>query len=200
LDIEGFFFCEGGKMAKIKTGPKVKRKGGGVAAKSVKVDALANDFAGASTMIVTEYRGLKVQELQDLRRKLRPRGVEYHVVKNTLFARAAEKAGRGGMRSLLVGPTAVAVPSSGADEVELAKSLVEETRAFKAFRIMGAFVSGRAMTAEDVQALAKLPGRAQLQAQLVGTLQSPLASVTGVLQAPLANLIHVFNSRGAAAH
>jgi len=186
-------------MAKIKTGPKVKRKGGGVAAKAVKVDALANDFAGASTMILTEYRGLKVQELQDLRRKLRPRGVEYHVVKNTLFARAAEKAGRAGLRSLLVGPTAVAVPSDGADEVELAKTLVEETRTFKAFRIMGAFVAGRAMSADDVQTLAKLPGRAQLRAQLVGTLQSPLASVTSVLQAPLATLIHVFNARGASA-
>ena len=188
-------------MAKVKTGPKVKRKGGGVAAKAAKVDSLVSELAGAPTIVVTEYRGLTVQELQDLRRRLRPRGVEYRVVKNTLFARAAEKAGRAGLRSLLVGPTAVAVPAGNgrSDEVELARSLVEETKAFKAFRIMGAFVAGRAIGPEDVQALAKLPGRAQLQAQLVGTLQTPLASLTGVLQAPLASLVHVFAARGSAA-
>ena len=189
-------------MAKVKTGPKVKRKGGGVAAKAQKVDTLASGIAAAPNLIVTEYRGLKVQELQDLRRKLRPRGVEYHVVKNTLFARAAEKAGRSGMRSLLSGPTAVAVPGDGGriDEVDLARSLVDELRTFRALRITGAFVGGRTMSADDVLVLARLPGRAQLQAQLVGTLQTPLASVTGVLQAPLASLIHVITARGSAAH
>jgi len=189
-------------MAKVKTGPKVKRKGGGVAAKAQQVDALASELAGAPSLIVTEYRGLRVQELQDLRRKLRPRGVEYRVVKNTLFARAADKAGRAALRSLLVGPTAVAVPvgGDGLDEVELARSLVDELRTFRALRITGAFVAGRTMGADDVQALARLPGRAQLQAELVGTLQSPLAAVAGVLQAPLASLIHAFTARGSAAN
>ena len=185
-------------MAKIKTGPKVKRKGGGVAAKSAKVDVLVSEVASAPAFVVTEYRGLKVQDLQDLRRKLRPRGVEYHVVKNTLFARAAEKAGRGGLRSLLVGPTAVAVASDGEkriDEVELAKSLVDEMRTLKALKIMGAFVSGTVMGPEDVLALARLPGRALLQAQLIGTIQSPLANLTSLLQTPLGNLVRVLQAR-----
>ncbi len=185
-------------MAKVKTGPKVRRKGGGVAAKAAKVDALAGAVASAPAFVVTEYRGLKVQELQDLRRKLRPRGVEYHVVKNTLFARAAEKAGRGGLRSLLVGPTAVAVPrdaEAGLDEVELAKTLVDETRTFKTLRIMGAFVSGTVLGPDDVQSLARLPGRAIIRAQIVGTLQSPLGNLTGLLQAPLANLVRVLQAR-----
>lgn len=187
-------------MAKLRTGPKVKRKGGGVAAKAKQVDALAGGVASATAIVFTEYRGLKVPELQDLRRKLRPRGVEYQVVKNTLFARAAEQAGRHGLRSLLTGPTAVAVPAGGGmDEVELARTLVDEGRAFKAFKIMGAFIGGHALSADDVQTLARLPGRAQLQAQLVGTLQSPLSAVTGILQAPLASLIHVFTARGSAA-
>src|SRR5262249_1439146 len=141
-------------MAKVKTGPKVKRKGGGVAAKSAKVDVRATEVASAPAFVVTEYRGLKVQELQDLRRRLRPRGVEYHVVKNTLFARAAEKAGRGGLRSLLVGPTGVAVSTDGdkrVDEVELARSVVDEMRTLKALKIMGAFVSGTVMGPDDVQ-------------------------------------------------
>jgi large subunit ribosomal protein L10 len=185
-------------MAKVKTGPKVKRKGGGVAAKAAKVDVLAGDVASAPAFVVTEYRGLKVQELQELRRRLRPRGVEYHVVKNTLFARAAEKAGRGGLRSLLVGPTAVAVPGNGGrtiDEVDLAKSLVDELRALKALKIMGAFIGGTVLGPDDVLALAKLPPRAQLHAQIVGTLQAPLANITGLLQAPLANLVRVLQAR-----
>jgi len=185
-------------MAKVKTGPKVKRKGGGVAAKSAKVDVLVSEVASAPAFVVTEYRGLKVQDLQDLRRKLRPRGVEYHVVKNTLFARAAEKAGRGGLRSLLVGPTAVAVATDGEkriDEVELAKSLVDEMRTLKALKIMGAFVSGTVMGPEDVLALARLPGRALLQAQLIGTIQSPLANLTSLLQTPLGNLVRVLQAR-----
>lgn len=185
-------------MAKAKSGPKVTRKGGGVAAKAAKVDALASDVAGAPAIVVTEYRGLKVQELQDLRRKLRPRGVEYHVVKNTLFARAAEKAGRGGLRSLLVGPTAVAVPHDGerrVDEVELAKSLVDEMRTLRALKIMGAFLGGRLLGPDDVLALAKLPPRAQLQAQIVGILGAPLGDLTRILQAPAADLVRVLRAR-----
>jgi len=181
-------------MAKIKSGPKTKRKGGGVAAKAKAVAALESDIASASTIIVTEYRGLTVQELQDFRRKLRPRGVEYHVVKNSLFGRAAEQSKKTGLRELLSGPTAIAIGSG--DEVDLAKSLVEESRGYKAFKIVGAYVGGRAMTAADVQSLAKLPARIQLQAMLVGSLQAPLSQVVATLQAPLANLVRVLQARG----
>jgi large subunit ribosomal protein L10 len=181
-------------MAKIKSGPKTKRKGGGVAAKAKAVTALESDIASASTIIVTAYRGLTVQELQDLRRKLRPRGVEYHVVKNSLFGRAADRAKKAGLRELLTGPTAIAIGSG--DEVDLAKGLVEESRGYKAFKIVGAYVGGRAMSGEDVQALAKLPARIQLQAILVGSIQAPLAQAVATLQAPLANLVRVLQARG----
>jgi large subunit ribosomal protein L10 len=187
-------------VAKVKTGPKVKRKGGGVAAKGQKVAELAQHLA-ASAIVVTEYRGLTVQELQDLRRKLRTRGVEYHVVKNTLFGRAATDAGRAAIKPLLTGPAAIAVPAKGhtVDEVEVAKTLVDEMRTFKALRLMGALVGERAFGPDDVTALSRLPGRAQLQAALVGTLQSPMATLTGTLRAPLSQLIHVLTARGAAA-
>ncbi len=188
-------------MAKVKTGPKVKRKGGGVAAKAQKVGQLADGIAAAHALVVTEYRGLKVQELQDLRRKLRPRGVEYHVVKNSLFARAAEQGGRAAITPLLAGPTAIAVPAKdqSIDEVELARSLVDELRTFKALRIVGAVVGSRAFGPDDVQVLARLPSRAQLQATVVGSLQAPLASLTVTLRAPLANIVHVLIARGSAA-
>ena len=122
-------------MAKLKTGPKVKRKGGGIPMKAKKVEGLTAEIAAASSFVVTEYRGLKVAELQQLRRRLRPRGIEYHVVKNSLFARAAEKSGKAELRSILAGPTAVAIGNG--DEVELAKSLVEEARLLKALKILG---------------------------------------------------------------
>jgi len=99
-----------------------------------------------------------------------------------------------GLRELLTGPTAVALGSG--DEVEMAKGLVEETRAYKAFKIVGAYVGGRAMTGEDVQSLAKLPARIQLQATLVGSIQAPLAQAVATLQAPLATLIRVLEARG----
>lgn len=188
-------------MAKVKTGPKVRRKGGGVAAKAQKVDALVAEIAGAPAMVVTQYRGLRVQELQDLRRKLRPRGVEYHVVKNTLFARAADKAGRSAIRPLLSGPTAVAIAAEGQrlDEAELARSLVNETRTFKALRVVGAILDARVFSADEVQTLARLPSRPQLQAMFVGTLQAPLGKLTATLGAPFASLVNVLSSRGSAA-
>ena len=180
-------------MAKIKTGPKVKRKGGGVPAKSRAVDALAEQLRGSTAVIVTDYRGLKVGELQDLRKRLRPKGVEYHVVKNSLFTRAAEKTDRRGLESLLTGPTAVAL--GNIDEVELAKGLVDEARVLKSLRILGAYIGGHTMTVEDVQTLARLPSRAQLQGQIVGSLQAPLAQLTGLFQAPAQNLIYVLSAR-----
>ena len=181
-------------MAKIKTGPKVKRKGGGVPAKSRAVDALADQLSGSTALIVTEYRGLKVTELQDLRKRLRPRGVEYHVVKNSLLSRAASKTQREELRSLLSGPTAIAM--SNGDEVDLAKGLIDETKALKALRILGGLLGGKAVSADQITALSKLPGRPQLQAEIVGSLQAPLGQIVGVLGAPFQQLVHVFGARG----
>jgi len=184
-------------MAKVKTGPKTKRKGGGIPAKAKAVEGLQRQLEKSTAIIVTEYRGLTVAELQDLRRKLRPKGVEYHVVKNSLFQRAAEGSGRGALRSLLTGPTAVALGTS--DEVDLAKGLIDETRTFKTLKIIGGFLGGRTMSAEDVQALAKLPSKLQLQATLVGSLTAPLAQAVATLQAPLAQFVRVLNAKAQAA-
>ncbi|MEP6694439.1 MAG: 50S ribosomal protein L10 [Chloroflexota bacterium] len=180
-------------MAKIKTGPKVKRKGGGIPAKSRAVDALAEQLRSSTAVIVTDYRGLKVGELQDLRKRLRPKGVEYHIVKNSLFTRAASKTERSGLASLLSGPTAVALGTI--DEVELAKGMVDEARLLKSLRIIGAFVGGQAMSLDDVQALARLPGRAYLQGQIVGSLQAPLSQLASLFQAPAQTLVHVLTAR-----
>src|SRR5260221_13002846 len=123
-------------MAKVKTGPKTKRKGGGIPAKAKAVEGLQAQLEASKAIIVTEYRGLKVAELQDLRRRLRPKGVEYHVVKNSLFGRAATKSGSSGIETLLAGPTAVAL--GNIDEVEVAKSIVDELRGLTALKNVGA--------------------------------------------------------------
>ena len=182
-------------MAKIKTGPKVKRKGGGVPAKSRAVDALADQLAGSTALIVTEYRGLKVTELQGLRKRLRDRDVEYHVVKNSLLTRAASKTKRDALVGMLAGPTAIAL--SNGDEVELAKGLMDEARVLKALRIVGGLLGGQTVTAEEISALAKLPGRAYLQGQIVGSIQAPFGQMVGLLEAPFRNLVHVLTARSA---
>src|SRR2546426_1074545 len=181
-------------MAKLKTGPKVKRKGGGIPMKAKKVEGLTALIAAASSFVVTEYRGLKVAELQQLRRRLRPRGIEYHVVKNSLFARAAEKSGKAELRSILAGPTAVAIGNG--DEVELAKSLVEEARLLKALKILGALIGGRALSSDDVVLLARPPRPPPLQATLRGAVPAPLAPPGGGLTAGQGNILPVLPARG----
>jgi large subunit ribosomal protein L10 len=145
-----------------------------------------------------------VRELQALRPRLRPKGVEYHVVKNSLFGRAATASDRTGMTSLLSGPTAVALAGVGApagrsptDEVELARGLVEETRTLKALKILGAFVDGKVMSADDVQQLSRLPGLPVLQATIVGSLQAPLGQLVGIMTAAQSNLVRVLAARSA---
>ena len=161
------------------------------------VEELKSTLKEASAFILTDYRGLKVQEMADLRRRLRPRGVEYHVVKNTLLVRAAAESGLPDLKPLLVGPSALAFTRG--DEVDLAKGFVEETRALRTVRISGGVAGGRLLTTSDIQSLATLPGRAQLQATLVGTLQAPLGQLTATLMAPLRELVATLAARGAQA-
>ena len=115
------------------------------------------------------------------------------MVKNSLFTRAATKTERGSLASLLAGPTAVALGKI--DEVELAKGMVDEARVLKSLRILGAFIGGQTMSVDDVQILARLPSRAYLQGQIVGSLQAPMAQLTGLFQAPAQNLIRVLTAR-----
>lgn len=166
-------------------------------AKANEVGELRSAIQGATGLVMTDYRGLKVQELQELRRRLRPRGIEYHVVKNTLFTIAAGQEGLPEMAKLFDGPTAIAL--SRGDEVDLAKGIVDETRTLKTVRIYGGLVRGRILSAAEIAELAALPGRAQLQATIVGVLEAPLSQLVSTLAAPLRELIATFNARGAQA-
>lgn len=165
--------------------------------KAAKVEELRSAIRGVSGLVLTDYRGLTVQNLQELRRRLRPRGIEYRVVKNTMLRIAATDVGLPDVRALFEGPTAIALTRG--DGVELAKGIVEETRTLKTLRIHGGVVGGRVLTADDILYLASLPGRAQLQATIVGVLQAPLAQLTATLEAPLRVLVATLVARGSAA-
>ena len=165
--------------------------------KVAKVKELRETLAGAAGFVLTDYRGLKVGEMAELRRRLRPRGIEYHVVKNTLFTIAATEEGLPDVEKLVSGPAAIAITTG--DEVDLARGIVEETRALKTLRIYGGVFRGRVLDLSDVTMLAALPGRAQLQATIVGVIEAPLSQLVATLAAPLRELVATLQARGSEA-
>ncbi len=161
------------------------------------VNELTEALQGVAGFVLTDYRGLKVGEMAELRRRLRPRGIEYRVVKNTFLSIAAGRQGAADVKKLFSGPTAIALTRG--DELELAKGIVEETRTLKTLRIYGGVLGGRVMDASDIAALAALPGRAQLQAAIVGAIEAPLSQLAATLAAPLRELVATLQTRGSQA-
>jgi large subunit ribosomal protein L10 len=143
------------------------------AQKQETVTALATKLKRAPTVYVTDFTGLNVAKISDLRRKLRAAGVEYVVVKNTLALRALKDAQVAGLEPHLGGPTALAL--AGADPVAAAKVLVDFAKEHEKPAIKAGLVEGRAITPAEVKQLASLPSRPELMAQLGGALQAPLA-------------------------
>ncbi|SBW28644.1 50S ribosomal protein L10 [Protofrankia symbiont of Coriaria ruscifolia] len=146
------------------------------------VTEIADSFRGASAAVLTEYRGLTVSQLTELRRSL-GEGTQYAVVKNTLTKIAAEQAGIDGLNDLLVGPTAVAFVTG--DPVEAAKGLRDFARANPALIVKGGIVEGKAMSADDIRKLADLESREVLLAKLAGALNGSLVKAVGLFAAPL---------------
>ena len=151
------------------------------------VEEITDRLKRARVAVLTDYRGLTVAQLQDLRTRLRGGDVEYRVVKNTLARRAAVEAGHPEFQDVLTGPVAIAF---GYDDVSApAKLLGEFARATRLrLDITGALVEGRVMSGDQVRQLAELPPREVLISQLAGTIQSPIAQLAGALQTPLSML------------
>jgi large subunit ribosomal protein L10 len=153
------------------------------------VEALRARLARARGVILTDYRGLTVPEMNQLRTRLREARVEYRVVKNRLLLRAARAAGIEGLESYLEGPTAAAF---GYDDPVVAARVIQEfIRQMRKLETKGGIVEGRAVTPEQVRALADLPPRPVLLAQVVGGLQAPLGRLVGVLTGLQRNLVWV---------
>jgi large subunit ribosomal protein L10 len=145
------------------------------------VDEVTGKLQAADAVIVTEYRGMKVGQLAGLRRQLRDQGGEYKVYKNTLARFAAQNAGVAELADLMVGPTALAFVEG--DAAAVAKVLRDAARTNPLLIIKGGSMSGKALSAKDVEALADLPSREVLLAQFAGALQAPLVKTAGLLQA-----------------
>src|SRR5437870_5145748 len=162
------------------------------AEKDTAIDGLVERLARAEIAVLTEYRGLSVTELQELRGRLRPAGVEYVVAKNTLTRFAAERTGRTGIVGDLVGPTAIAF---GVDPVATAKALQDYTRVNRTFLLKAALLGDRRIDPKEVEQLASLPPIDVLRGRLFGMIVSPLQSTVSVLSAPLAGLARLLEAR-----
>ena len=155
-------------------------------AKRATIAELREELAKSRTLIVSEYRGLSVKEIAEIRRALYKQDVKYRIVKNRLMRIAAEDSVGAALSPLLVGPTAIAF---GNDEAGTAKALLDATRPYnRVVRITGAVLGDKAIDADAVTRLAALPAREVLLARLAGGMQAPVATLGGLFAAPLRNL------------
>lgn len=157
------------------------------------VAELAELIRSSSALAVADYRGLKVSDMQSVRRTLRASGVQLHVAKNRLLKIAADEAGREELKPLLEGPTAIA--SIDGDAVAMAKALQEALRPYsRVVSLRGGLLGGRPINAAGLQRLATLPPREVLLGQLAGAMAAPIAGMAGVLAANLRNLVGVLSA------
>ena len=155
--------------------------------KSELVAGLTGKLARASTIYVTDFTGLKVKNLTELRRRLRRAGMEYVVVKNTLALRALQEASVPGLEGTMKGPTAFVLAER--DPVGAAKILAEFEKEFQRPTVKAGRLEGRPVTATEVAQLATLPSREQLLGQVGGALQAPLSALVGALNGLLYQMV-----------
>jgi large subunit ribosomal protein L10 len=154
-------------------------------AKRETVAQLREALSSSRTLIVSEYRGLTVKEIAEIRRALDKQDVSYRIVKNRLLRIAAQDSIGEALSPLLTGPTAIFF---GNDETQTAKAVIDATRPYKIVVIKGAVLGDRAISADGVRSLASLPPREVLLARLAGGMQAPIATLGGLLAANIRNL------------
>ena len=159
------------------------------------VAELTERLRTSETLIVADYRGLTNAEIDGLRSKLMEHGARFAVVKNTLTRRAAEAAGADALLALLEGPSAIAFVESDGDPAAVAKALRDAATSTKILAIRGGVLEGVAMSADEVESLAKLPPADVLRAQLVGAIVSPLTTIVALVAAPLRDLAGLIDAR-----
>jgi large subunit ribosomal protein L10 len=152
------------------------------------VDEVRERLTSSSAVLLTEYRGLKVSELANLRRTLRDAGGDYKIYKNTLVRFAVRDLGLEGVEELLVGPTAVAFVDG--DVAAVAKALRDFSRTNPNLIVKGGVLGQKALSADEAKALAELPSREVLLARLAGGLAAPMVQFAGLLQALPRNMAY----------
>jgi len=159
------------------------------------VAELTERLRATDTLLVADYRGLSVKEIDALRGRLLEHGARFTVVKNSLTRRAAEAAGAEALLALLEGPTAIAFLETDGDPVAVAKALAEVARTTRLLAVRGGVLEGRAITAEDAQELAKLPPAEVLRGQVLGAMAGPVYAIVGLFSAPLRELHGLLQAR-----
>jgi large subunit ribosomal protein L10 len=158
------------------------------------VAELTERLKASETLMVADYRGLDVTQLNDVRTELLKHGARFSVVKNTLAKRAAEEAGVSDLVAMLDGPTAIAFVGDG-DMVAIAKALSDAARETKVLAVKGGMLDGEPITAEQVKHLGSLPPADVLRSQVLAVIVGPMASIVGIFTAPLRDFVGVVDAR-----
>jgi large subunit ribosomal protein L10 len=159
------------------------------------VAELTERLRTTETLLVADYRGLTMPQIDELRTKLLEHGARFAVVKNTLTRRAAEAAGTDTLLALLEGPTAIAFLDSGGDPVAVAKALVDAARETRVLEVRGGLLEGRPVEPSEIESLAKLPPFDVLRGQVLGAITAPLTAIIGLFTAPLQDLYGLLDAR-----
>ena len=156
---------------------------------------LTERLKSTETLLVADYRGLTMPQIDELRTKLLEHGARFAVVKNTLTRRAAEAAGTDALLALLEGPTAIAFLESDGDPVAVAKALVDAARETHVLALRGGMLEGRPVEPGEIESLAKLPPADVLRAQVLGAIAAPVTAIVGLFTAPLQDLYGLIDAR-----
>jgi len=159
------------------------------------VAELADRLKAADTVLVADYRGLTMPQIDALRTRLLESGARFTVVKNTLTRRAAEAAGAEALLTLLEGPTAIAFLEADGDMLAAAKALADMARESRVLAIRGGVLQGKVVSAEEVETLAALPPIEILRGQVLGAIVAPVNALLGLVTAPLQNLYGLLDAR-----
>jgi large subunit ribosomal protein L10 len=160
--------------------------------KEAVVAEVQDKFSRSQSVVLADYRGLNVEEVTELRKKLREAGIEYRVIKNTLTRLAAQGANVEGLDPYLEGPTALAFGYN--DPVTPAKILSKFAKDHKNLELKAGVLEGKTITADQIKALADLPSREALLGQIAGLLQSPMRGLVTVLSGPMRNLVYAVDA------
>jgi large subunit ribosomal protein L10 len=153
---------------------------------------ITEDLQEAELVVVTDYRGLNVKTISDLRGKLRAEQCRYRITKNTMNRLACRQAGFTELESLFEGPTAIAY--SSADPVVVAKILTDFAKDYEALVVKGGMLSGQLVDAVAIKDLGEIPPREVLLARVVGGFQSPISGLVNALQGNLRNLVYALDA------
>jgi len=159
------------------------------------ITELTDRLKTSETLIVADYRGLTMTDIDGLRGTLLENGATFTVVKNTLGRIAAKESGNDALLALLEGPTAIAFLEADGDMVAVAKALSDAARTTRILTIRGGVLQGKTITGEEVGELAKLPPADVLRGQVLGAIVAPLTQLLGLVTAPVQNLIGLIDAR-----